>query len=1058
MNRFNATTTPRFNTSVDTETLKLQKDSQYKNSAFGLAVETFKGLPKAAGEVVTDIFHGIMRSAASIAPTVAAASNNIFKTNLPITTQVPDEKQHPIAAPLFKFLYGDKPIKDLATQVAENETAIKDSPFAQKYGLSDHALPLAFGATIGSTFLDLYPGGAAEKNAIKALTRETDETLVKGILTKLRVPEEVATRFAPDLAKAASEKEVADILHTVKATVGLGEIDAKVSKASAEELASLEKALNPEIHAAQRAADNEFDRLTGIDTSGNSINTPVIPESIPGRILEEAKKDWTENVSKQFDALHAKGVKIADQIKTTRSASQKGILRSQLDSIVAQQDELEGEFVRKWRVEAGLPEHIPETRGIDLSTSFEANANAAVKRRAGQMQRFEEILTETQDKGWKLDRFLEAADELYPKDDPGTRADLTTIYNQLFNRAGKKADARDLSRAAQGIEMSRARMRSIGSIIKSKIETPASMLLQLPQNELRAVRNLIDDKVRTVKDKVHLFDYLATPEFVLEKIGLGREAKLLQKAKDGYLKELPAEIDRITAWRDRVGKSDEVSARIFRWLDGNPNTPILEGEELKVATEIKNYLAGWADRLDLPHWKRVSNYITHIFEPDLIKKEFDDDLARLITDKTPGSVYDPFLEKRLGQMGYVEDTWRALDAYTKRAVRKSNFDPALAKLSKAAERLDLNSEKYVMRLAGRVNLRPTEIDNLLDNFLKSIPVVGYRLGQRPVANITQSLRRVFYRGTLGLNLGSALRNLTQGANTYAKLGERYTVSGYTKVFYRLLTKNLDDLTEHGILQDNFVQDRKLGVYKSMLEKMDKGLFVFFDLAEKINRGAAFYGAKAKAINKGLSEREAIDYAKRIVRETQFAFSNVDSPVAMSSDITKTLGQLQTFNIKQVEFLTRMAKNKEFAGLTRWTIGSLAMVFTIGRLFGMKPEQLIPSIGIGNSPFVSGISAAIGSVNPNATEQEKEQARKDLQRALVSLIPAGAQLRKSIQGYEAASEGEDTTPTGRKRFDIKTTSDKIRATIFGKSSLPQAQEYYDSLDKKGSAKKGSRFNQ
>lgn len=1027
-----------------------------------MTVETIKGLPKATGEVATDIFHSIMRSAGAIAPTIAGAINNVFGTNAPTTTNVPDAAAHPVANSLFKFFYGDTPIKDLGTQVAENEIAIKDSPFAQKYGLSEHALPLAFGMTVGSTFLDLYPGGAGEKNAIKALVKETDETLVKGILIKMKVPDEIASRFSGDLAKAASEKEVEDILQTVKATVGLGQLEAKAAGATAEEVASLEKAIAGEDYRPHLKFDRDGKPLAytakeqGILDAGP--RQPQIMEIVSPKLLEAAQKDWTEALGPQYEKLYQQGLKVADELKTTRSAAQKGILRSQLDSIVAQQDEMEGEFVRKWRTEAGLPEHIPQTRGMEIGPAFEANASAAVKRRAPYMQRFEEILNETKEKGWKLDRFLQAADELYPKDDPGTRADLTSIFNKLFNRAGYVANGRDISQAAQGIEMSRARMRSIGELLKGKYPTPASMLLQLPQSELRTVRALIDDKIKGVKDKVHFFDYLATPEFVLEKIGLGREAKLLQKAKDGYLKELPVEIDRISAWRDRVGKSDEASTRIFRYLDGNPNQPLLSGEEMKVATEIKQYLGQWADRLDLPHWKRIAAYITHIFEPDLIKKEFDDDLARMITDKTPGSVYDPFLEKRLGQMGYVEDVWRALDAYTKRAVRKANFDPALEKLSKAAEKLDLYSEKYVTRLAGRVNLRPTEIDNLLDNFLKSIPVVGYRLGQRPVANITQSLRRVFYRGTLGLNVGSALRNLTQGANTYAKLGERYTITGYTKVFTKLLTRNLDELTEVGVLQDNFIQDRKLGVYKGMLQKLDKGLFVFFDLAEKINRGAAYYGAKSKAINKGLSEREAIDYAKRIVRETQFAFSNVDSPVAMSSDLVKTMGQLQTFNIKQIEFLTRMAKNKEFAGLTRWTIGSIAMVYSIGRMFGMKPEQLIPSVGLGNSPFVSGISAAAGSINPNATAQEQEQSRKDLQRALVSLIPGGAQLRKSIQGYEAASEGEDTTPTGRTRFEIKSTADKIRATIFGKSSLPQAQEYYDSLDKKSTPAKGSRFNQ
>ena len=63
-----------------------------------------------------------------------------------------------------------------------------------------------------------------------------------------------------------------------------------------------------------------------------------------------------------------------------------------------------------------------------------------------------------------------------------------------------------------------------------------------------------------------------------------------------------------------------------------------------------------------------------------------------------------------------------------------------------------------------------------------------------------------YRGMLGANLGSALRNLSQGVNTYAILGERNTVTGYAKLFSSSARR---ELTEQGLLDQNFIQDRAI---------------------------------------------------------------------------------------------------------------------------------------------------------------------------------------------------------------------------------------------------------
>lgn len=604
-----------------------------------------------------------------------------------------------------------------------------------------------------------------------------------------------------------------------------------------------------------------------------------------------------------------------------------------------------------------------------------------------------------------------------------------------------------------------------------KTGTPGDFIDSLPKQEQDGLKPIVREIAKDTGAKVHLLDYLATPEFVLEKIGLGKQAKMLRTAFESYLDNRKIELAKIQDWKDKVEQSiagkkyklvggkliedpkglalspGEASRTIFRYLDGQERETkgLMTPEMYDTAREIRSYLQDWAKRLGLPEDNRIAKYITHIFEPDFIQKDFDPELAKLIANEPPGSVYDPFLQQRLGKKGYIEDVWAALDAYVKRGTRKEAMDPALESLKDASYKLDEQSYNYVMKMAQRINMRPTELEKLVDNLIKQ-SFVGYRYGDRPIAYLSGKVRSLFYRGTLGLNIGSALRNLTQGVNTYAKLGEKYTAIGYTKLVYRLMSRNVQELYDTHVLDEQFVQDKKVGVYKTALQKADPILFGLFEQAEMINRGAAYFGAKAKAIAEGKSEAEAVDYAKRMVRETQFTFGSIDTPVALNDDAVKTLTQLQTYSIKQIEFLGRMAKNKEFGGLIRYTIGSFIALNTIGRVFGMTLNQLMPTVGVGGSPLGTLASnlAGLASSNP----QTKQSAINGLKAQLWTLIPAGAQIRKTILGLEAYHAGKDTTPTGKTRFEIpQDTAHLLQAALFGKSALPEARQYYDSLGKK-----------
>jgi hypothetical protein len=535
----------------------------------------------------------------------------------------------------------------------------------------------------------------------------------------------------------------------------------------------------------------------------------------------------------------------------------------------------------------------------------------------------------------------------------------------------------------------------------------------------------IKGKNLNVKAKVGLHDYLRTPEKVLQKIGLGNEAKALRKADHAYKSELPKEIDRIKSWMARTPEQG-ASERIFKWLDGQKGAK-LQGEELKVAKEMKAYLSQWADRLGLPKDKRVTNYITHIFEDKLIMKEFDPELEKLIADKVPGSVYDPFTQQRLGAQGYKEDAYLALQAYVKRGVRKANFDPALEQLTNAAQGLDLHSWNYVKAYGDRINMRPTTLDSLIDTSIKQTPI-GYRLGQRPFARISQGIRQATYRSALGLNIGSAVRNLTQGVNTFAELGSRWTGVGYTKALKAIAERD-SELQNVGVLDNSFVEDQTISAFKQGLQKLDKGLFTFFEAAERVNRGAAYYGAKAKALNEGKSLEEAVQEGIDVARKTQFTFGKVDTPVALQSDLAKLLTQFQTYNVKQIEFLAELAKNKEYAKLLRFTGASAVVFLTVGKALGYRPKDMLPTPQIGQTPAMK----VAGDIPNVITKHDAKSLSKLGKDAGSAFVPGFVQAKKTVTGINAVNKGE--VQKGNKKYAVeKTPRNYVKGAVFGPYSL------------------------
>jgi hypothetical protein len=676
-----------------------------------------------------------------------------------------------------------------------------------------------------------------------------------------------------------------------------------------------------------------------------------------------------------------------------------------------------------------------------------------------------EIVTKLKNAGYDGAKALESGDRgiSYAVFDPSqikTRSQLTALYEQA-----KKAQSKTPQKiSSEGIPLALSKKEK--EIVASRGDSTLSRQSEISRGEAKSIEiqaeqarsitksgnvpvevslpKIIADTVTPVKNRVNIIDtFLRTPDRVMAKIGLKSEARELRIAMDGYWKELPQNIKKIEQWQKEVPKESNV--RIFKFLDGQAID--LRPEEQKVADEVKTWLSQWASRLKLGSDNRISDYITHIFDKEFSQKGFDEELAKIITDKVPGSVYNPFTLKRLGAKGYKQDTWLALDAYVKRGTRKVYLDPVLEKLqSKVGSSLDVtfleeSQWKFVQKYVSNINMRPTDLDKSIDNVVRSFTD---KFGTRPVTTVTKTLRQMTFLGMLGGNPGSALRNLSQGVNNYAILGEKYTAIGYTAIFKK---GAMAEMEREGVLNAGFIQDKVLSATRKKIQQADKVLFAFFDGAERINRGSAYFGAKAKGLSLGYSEEQAIQYAKSIVRKTQFVFDSVDTPVGMGSDIAKTLFQFQTYTTKQIEFLTEMAKDKNFVGLLRYAVAGTAFVYTIGKAFGMEPKELIPWYRFDTPPSAK-FPVEVGKALVNApdkygNQRDLQQKISDVGKSTIGLIPAGTQIKKSLEGTKALLQGKSTDAAGRAQFDVGgTTAKNIQAFLFGKYAGEDAKAYFD----------------
>ena len=602
------------------------------------------------------------------------------------------------------------------------------------------------------------------------------------------------------------------------------------------------------------------------------------------------------------------------------------------------------------------------------------------------------------------------------------------------------------------------------------VEEPLTDIVEPPE----APEKVIEGQKRTPPGKkVGIFDIVRTPSEVMKKLGVYKAYRKLISSYEAYLLELPKNMDKIGAWADRIKEKDG-NQRIFQWLDGNKEVQ-LNPEETKVANEVRAWLRVWADRLGMDEDARISDYITHIFPMDE-RSELPENIAAMIDGKQAKSIFNPFQLRRQGAEGYLEDTWSALEAYAKRATRKANIDPALQEFNEETAHLTEKSQlRYIEKKISNLNMRPTMVEEWIDNSLKAM--FGSNISPRATLRWTTTIRKMISGAKIGGSAVTFAKNLTQGVNTLSELGGKYTLKGYKS----LSLKGDKELTDNGVLRDSFYQDKKYSALKNWAHKFDKKLFINMEASEYINRGAAYYGGKLKFLDGKITpkeyklafgekqpegykptEEDAIQYGKYIAEKTQFLFGPLETPQIMSGPIAKTAFQFQTFALKQTELNIQRLSDKEYAKFAKYMLGSSLLFGYIGSAFGMGAGESWKTFRWGYPPiwtflyddlYKQGLWGEGKYGNKLDLGERASLVGKSL---FTNVVPGGAQMKRSYEGFNAVNDGASRNKAGKLEYRIdETVMNYVRAILFGKYNLDEAKEYYENRDKETTSKSSTR---
>lgn len=433
---------------------------------------------------------------------------------------------------------------------------------------------------------------------------------------------------------------------------------------------------------------------------------------------------------------------------------------------------------------------------------------------------------------------------------------------------------------------------------------------------------------------------------------------------------------------------------------------------------------------------------------------------------------DRYLDATSNQIFHTDTVQRgrALEKYIRQSAEK-NPDIKLPNFVS-------NLHEWTNKVAGKT----AALDRAIEN------VVG-----RPLIKVLEKIKSRFGANVINANISSAITHAIPVSFNLASVSKPAAVRGLIDT---MMSAFVDDTKFSNVdgVQSGFLLRRfpTKQIFKTGIQKVGNTMGLIFKGVDRFISRLAVTSKYFEGISKGLSKEEAMkaadNYAQRVIGDRSIG----NLPNIMN---TKTLGFLTQFQIEvndNISFLMhdmpRQAKAETQSKTgAAFRLGSMLIQFAVfsflfnqfmkklkGSGKGLDPiditETLLGTNAEGNGqPFGARVTSAgkdlaeelpggsllggqfpvmeglpdIASALSGKTSWATEL--KKLAYGFLSPVGGGTQFKKTFEGIQALMRGYSANSKGNPQFTVS-PEDTVKTVLFGKSSLPQAQEYYSGVGK------------
>ena len=499
------------------------------------------------------------------------------------------------------------------------------------------------------------------------------------------------------------------------------------------------------------------------------------------------------------------------------------------------------------------------------------------------------------------------------------------------------------------------------------------------------------------------------------------------------------------------------------------NTNKTDYDALKI---LERYVNGAEDIIhttgDIQRVREFSKQIRYNFSDDGVKERIDninnnEDLMQFEKEEAIDAI---FSQEKNQLSHYV--TW--LDDYANTLANKKSFSDRNIE-REVGRNIYTNMANIESRIAANT------IGGNLSVSLTNFAPIFQSMGSTKPINVFMGMIETTKNNILGLIKGEKDTSFVQNSNFLTNrfgtdtISAKTTTQNISDIFSKLMNK-IDEFSSESIVRAKYRENLQNGLSEyEALDKADKdtakimadrskgALPIFFNKKNPISKLMTMFQVEPNNIisnyfkdmpqDAETKQQLAYNYGKLMV--ASYAFNTIIMAVRGGNEVLPDPIRIVSYMIKWLTGDDDDEKEKAKNDLTEALISSVPFVQNAAGLLGYEDIGRIP---ISNAmPDLAKISSLMDKdVDSN---YKKETLIKEISKPLLYLgLPVGgAQINKTIQGIETLKAGGSYT-TNKKgerllQFPVENANilDYGKAVVFGKWSLPEAQNYSKSLNAK-----------